>query len=145
MVMSPTVKLRLIADSLRSSEAGETLRRWRHGVLDRRPLHHLFVECSGLRKRLAPAAIGKAEIRIAECTGQRNLRDVERPGESLRPRLEQGKALPGAVPLVVEPDLPALLLRPQHLFVAAQQHRFEHALNDRVFGLSLPAIWTTRR
>ena len=37
------------------------------------------------------------------------------------------------------PSLPAQRFRPHHLFVAAQQHRIQHALQQRVLGLDLPS------
>src|SRR5579864_557262 len=100
MVMSPALKVRLMGMSfLFEVEANGSGRR-RHGILDRRPLHHLLMERRGLRKRLAPAAIGEAEVGVAEGADQRDLGDVERSGERLGPGLEQRKAVPRAVPLV---------------------------------------------
>ena len=55
------------------------LRRRRHRDLHRRPLQHLLIEGVEFWVGLAPAAIGKAEVGIAEHANKSDLHDVERP------------------------------------------------------------------
>src|SRR6186713_1261872 len=53
------------------------LRRRRDRDFHRWPLQHLLMESIELRIGLAPAAIGKAEVGIAEHADQADLRDIE--------------------------------------------------------------------
>src|SRR5665647_3828206 len=93
MVRSPTENLRPMAASC-------ALRRRRQRDLHRRPLQHLLMEGIELRIGLAPAAIGKAEIGIAEHAGKRDLRDVERARQHVGLVLENCHAAPGPVPVI---------------------------------------------
>src|SRR6266478_1962506 len=71
------------------------LRRRRDRDFHRGPLHHLLMEGVELRIGLAPAAIGKAEIGIAEHADEADLRDVERAVEDVGHVLEARHAGPG--------------------------------------------------
>src|SRR5689334_18519563 len=81
-------------------------RRRRYRDFHRRPFHHLLIEGVELRVGLAPAAIGKAEIGIAEHADEADLGDVERPGQYVRLVLEARHAGPCAVPVIIGPCLP---------------------------------------
>src|ERR1700732_3783082 len=136
MVRSPTVNLRLMATSQNGNFP--RLRRRRHGYLDRRPRQHLFVEGIELRIGLAPAAIGKAEIGIAEHAGERDLRDVERARQHLRLILEARHAAPPARPRRAPNDRPS---RPASATApAAPSARSGTAASNR----ACPAAWNAR-
>src|SRR5690348_18326488 len=94
MVRSPAENFRLIA-TLRLVEhdpsaraRGHDLRRRWHRNLDRWPLQHLLMELVELGIRLAPPAIGKAEVGIAEHADKADLRDGERAAQDIVARLE---------------------------------------------------------
>src|SRR4051794_2934652 len=70
------------------------LRRRRDRDFHRRPLQHLLMESVEFWIGLAPAAIGKAEIRITEHANKADLRYVERPGQHVRLVLEARHAGP---------------------------------------------------
>src|SRR3979490_1688249 len=91
------------------------------------------------RVGLAPAAIGKTEIGIAEHADEADLYDVERPRQHVGLLVEARHALPGAIPVIVAPGLPLQSLRPYHFFVAAQQHRIEHALQQGMSAFYFPS------
>src|SRR6185437_13869865 len=81
--------------------------RWRRDRdLDRRPRQHFFVEGIEFRIRLAPAAIGKAEIGIAEYADKTDLGDIERPRQRVRVFLESRHTVPCPFPVIVDPCLP---------------------------------------
>src|SRR5207302_9814845 len=71
------------------------LRRRRDRDLHRRPLQHFLMEGIELRIGLAPAAVRKAEIGIAEHADEADLRDVEWPRQHVGLFLEMRHSLPG--------------------------------------------------
>src|SRR6185312_12596728 len=92
--------------------------RGRYRDFHRRPLEHLPVKRVELRIGLAPAAIGEAEVGIAEHANKADLRDVERPRQHVGLVLESRHAGPCPLPVVVGPGLPAQRLWPHHTLVA---------------------------
>src|SRR6476660_2281347 len=92
--------------------ASASLSRRRHRDFYRGPGQHLFVECIQVRIGLAPAAIRKAEVGVAEHAYQPDLRDIEWPRQHILVRVEARHAVPRAIPVIVGPGLPALRLRP---------------------------------
>src|SRR5258705_12734641 len=119
-------------------------RRWDRDLY-RRSLQHSLMEGVELRIGLAPAAIGKAEIGIAEHAYEPDLYDIERPRQHLRLVLESRHADPRPLPVVIGPCLPPQRLGPHHALVAAQQHGIEHALQQGMIALHLPSVGTGGR
>src|SRR3954453_17881290 len=145
MRLAPRMPRRGKRSSIILLPAVAILRRWRHRDLHGGPLQHFLVERVELRIGLAPAAIGEAEVGIAEHADEADLRDVERAVQHLGHVLEARHSGPGPVPMVVRPRLPLQALRPHHLLVAAQQHGIEHAVDQGMIGLGLPAARTVVR